>query len=84
VPNGKAPAVEVWTEENLEGVSLLIKDNGQGSNGTPGTIILTSHRAPHPNGTGTGLGLTITQNALVQLGGEVDFSSKKTRARSSA
>jgi len=78
VPNGKAPAVEVWTEENLEGVSLLIKDNGPG--------IQREHRErlfsplivrPHPNGTGTGLGLTITQNALVQLGGEVDFSSEE-------
>ena len=43
VPNGKAPAVEVWTEENLEGVSLLIKDNGPGSNANTGNDY--SHRS---------------------------------------
>lgn len=80
VPEGQKPVIEIWTEENSDGIVLSIKDNGFGvSHEMRSKLFQPFAGRSYPRIEGSGLGLAITRNAVDELQGRVDLASEEGR-----
>lgn len=67
--------VEVSAEHSKTGLLVQIRDNGRGISGEAAKRIFEMFFRGTEHSPGAGLGLYITRQALVKIGGEIDFVS---------
>jgi PAS domain S-box-containing protein len=71
------PMIKVWTENNRDGVCLLVRDNGIGIKPDRQSRLFKMFERVHPGlpYEGTGVGLAIVRKAALRMGGEAGVRS---------
>ena len=77
VPPGKAPEVEIWSEETATGILIVVKDHGIGIAPEHRQRVFSIFERLHGQGQypGTGIGLAIVRRAVERMGGRIWLES---------
>lgn len=77
VQPGKLPEVEIWAEETVTGVVLVVRDHGIGIAPQHGQRIFGMFERLHAQNEypGTGVGLAIVRRAVERMGGRISLKS---------
>tara|TARA_R110002096_G_scaffold50973_1_gene133419 strand:- start:651 stop:1196 length:546 start_codon:yes stop_codon:yes gene_type:complete len=73
--DSKTPMVEVNVESEIDGVTLVVKDNGLGITSKALPRVFEMFYKGTGSSTGHGLGLYIAKNALLRVKAKIDLSS---------